>query len=868
MLERQRYLKHYNENNHITNDMNNNRELFKRRLRGLSAAVALTVGLGGFTACSQYDLDEHDPEGWGASIYSYLDGDGNFTNTVRLIDDLGMKEVLAKTGSKTMFVADDAAYERFYANNAWGVKNYGQLTQSQKKMLLMGSMINSSYQVDDLSSVEGPVDGQCMRRLSSQTLFDTVSVTPVAELPNMTADAQRWNKAWSKFAERNDVVIMRDMTTPPMLHFIEAHMANNKITNDDYNFLYNFTTQRQPGDASVNGVKMLKQNVKCSNGFIHVMENVITPLDNMAEIIASKPEVSVYNSLLERFTVPFYAGKDITDQYNLYYNTNVDSVFQKRFISEKSQNGSKIQTDDDNRVYQSMLKYDPEWNTYYSGLAIPSASVALEKNMGMMMVPSNAAMQDYWDNGPGRVLKDQYGTWDNVPTDVIVELLNNNMFSTFTDCVPSKFDGILNDANDPMGVELASIDSVWLGCNGAIYLTNKVYSPTSFVSVLYPAVVNQTMKIIKWAVEQCQYNVYLNSLNSYYSFFIPTNDALLCYIDPASYGKDKTQIYRFHYDASKATPVWASVFEYDMATGLVGDSIKEVRDEGTLKSKLRDVLDTHIVIGDVEDGHTYYKTKGGQELRVENVALGVAGMTVEGSLQLNETGNKIPVSYIYDQTSQGNGKCYILDGEPMMTTRKSVLDVMREHEEMSEMTKLLEGSAMIETIHDEKYACVSQNISSFNTFNYTVYVPTNEAILELQKNGDLPTWDDVAQAEEEGRLQQKTSDSLAIENFLQYHIQDGSLFVGAKPVSEDGYETAFIGSNGKFERLYAKLTETDLEVRTSQTDKKVRKVVQTPGLYNLMAREYMLDGPDAKTANNVYTSSTAVIHLIDGALVK
>ena len=86
------------------------------------------------TACSDYDLDERTPEGWGSSIYSWLDEQGNFTTTVRMIDELGYHEVLAKTGSKTLFVADDAAYERFYSNNRWGVRSYGDLTTSQKKL--------------------------------------------------------------------------------------------------------------------------------------------------------------------------------------------------------------------------------------------------------------------------------------------------------------------------------------------------------------------------------------------------------------------------------------------------------------------------------------------------------------------------------------------------------------------------------------------------------------------------------------------------------------------------------------------------------------------------------------------------------------
>lgn len=852
--------------------MKTKKEMLKSGWRSAAAAVALSACLLNFTACDKYDLDQNDPAGWGASIYSYLADDGHYTNTVRLIDDLGLKETLAKTGSKTMFVADDDAFARFYAGNPWGVHSYEQLSLSQKKLLLLGAMVNSSYQVDDLASLEGPIEGKCMRRLSSVTTFDSVAVVRTQDLPNMTPEAQVWNKTWKKFAGRNEVLLMNDMTVTPMLHFIERQMNNNKITNDDYNFLYNYTTDRKAGDASVNGVNMIQQNIKCSNGFVHKMAEVVMPLENMAQIINSKPQVSIYSKLLERFAAPYYIGKDNVDFYNDMYKTNVDSIFQKRYFSKWSQGGTENSRDDGNGVHSSEeLNFDPGWNTYCTQAEVTSSSplnVALQRNMGVMMVPSDAAMQDYWDNGPGKVLKNQYGTWDNVPTKVVKELINNNMQSDFIGtCVPSKFSSILNDANDPMGVTKESIDSVWLACNGAVFLTNKVFSPTSFVSVLYPAVVNESMRIIDWAVTQCQYNVYLNSLNSYYSFFIPSNTALLNYVDPASYGKSDTELWRFHYDEKENT-VWAGVYKYDVATREVGDSIEEVRNTDLIKSRLKDVLDNHIVIGNVEDGNTYYKTKGGQEIKVSNARAGVGGMTVEGSLQANETFEPLRVSYIYDQTAQGNGKCYILDGEPIMTTRKTTIDLLREHDEMSEFTALLEGSALVEQIHDKKYACAGDNISTFNTYNYTVYVPTNESIRALQAAGKLPTWDKVAEEQEAGQLQAATQDSLAIENFLQYHIQDGALFIGAKPQPQDGYETAFIGSNGKFVKLYPTLTSTDIIIRTSASDSAPAKVVKGDGTYNLMAREYILNNEDKADASALYTASTAVIHLIDKPLIS
>ena len=56
-----------------------------------------------------------------------------------------MPEPYRLTGSKTLFVANDDAFTRFFQNNAWGAKSYSDLTPSQKKLLFNSSMINSAY---------------------------------------------------------------------------------------------------------------------------------------------------------------------------------------------------------------------------------------------------------------------------------------------------------------------------------------------------------------------------------------------------------------------------------------------------------------------------------------------------------------------------------------------------------------------------------------------------------------------------------------------------------------------------------------------------------------------------------------------------
>lgn len=856
--------------------MKKNQRFLKKLSQGALPFLALAlplmgVGEGLVTSCSpDYDLGKEDPEWLGNSIYDYLQTEGNFKNTIRLIDDLNYAQVLGKTGSKTLFVADDEAFERFYRNNTWGVTNYGDLSLAQKKMLLYGSMINNACQVAYLSSSQGPIEGDCMRRMTSSSIYDSVQVMSPTVMPD--------NPFWKYYRDEDKTIpCLTDMTSAPMVHFIDAFLTNQRITVDDCNFLFNVSEGEegyQRGEAYVNGIKMVEQNIKCSNGFIHRMAEVMTPLTNMAQLINDKPQTSMYAKLLDRYCAPYY-NETATREYNRLYNTNYDSVFQKRYFSERSQHGLELNMTPNEEAVNGKLKFDPGWNEYYSQTNAGKAeNVALQENMGVMLVPTNKALQDYWENGGGKVLRDNYGTWDNVPDKVISKMINVNMLNSLVNSVPSKFETVLDDANDAMGLAEEYVDSVWMACNGAIYLTNVVFNPVAYVSVSFPALINEKMSIFNWAIEQCGYDVYLNSQNSYYSLFIPTNKGCLEYIDPCSYGKTSTQLFRFHYDPTAISDrerVWASIWNYDTEKGEVTDSISEASYE-QIRNRLEDILNTHIVIGNVEDGNEYYRTKGGSTIRVRNVKSGIHGMTVQGTMQIDRN-KELAVTEIYDQTKEtngkGNGKTYILDEEPIMTTRKAVSDILAEHEEFSAFWELLERSQYLENKHvigTDQHGCASNNISLFNTFQYTVYVPTNDAIAAEQKAGKLPTWDMVAQAEEDGDDDRVDSLTHEIELFLKYHIQDNSTYIGQGNVSGT-YETSAYKIEDENLSYYKVTTNADNSGITIKDESgNTRHVTKNPGLYNLQAREYQYDAADATKASQLYTSSYAVVHQIDGVL--
>lgn len=800
-----------------------------------------------FSCKDPNSLDDNYPAWLGSSIYGYLEDQGNYTMFLQLIDDLQYDQVLKLTGSKTLFVADDQAFSDFFSQqNDWGVRSYEDLTVAQKKLLLNSAMINNAYLIKKLSSAPGPEEGKCLRRTTAVSVYDSVPLVQPAELPPSVY--------WQRFKEQNrSLLLMKDFTAVPMLHFIQDQLENNNITDEDFRIIFN-GQQRQLNDAHINGVKVIDQNIVCQNGYVHKLEKLMLPLDNMAEVLRTHEITSKYSALMERFSAPFYSASASSNYQRLYGGT--DSVFVKRFFSKRSAEGGNL-TDPDGYATTGVLKFDPGWNTYYT----ESEVVAMEQDMAAMLVPSNAALDFYWEND-GRALKDYYGVWDSVPDKVLVKLLNNNMLNSFNASVPSKFDKVTNDANDAMGLKIADVDCCLIANNGVIYITNKVFGPTSYISVSFPALINESMSIINWAVEELEFYAYLNSQDSYYSFIIPVNEAMKYYIDPVSYGKSKTKLFEFYYDPTEtnvANRVKAHKFTIDLDTWTKSDSTSATTAE--IQNRLDDMVDNLIVIGDIGDGRTYYKTKAGGTIKIMDADQGEGYMKIAGGYQV-EQDTFVLVKTIYDQSVSGNGKSYILEDAPLLSSKKSLYATLKETPEFSVFYSMMEGSDFFVT-QMNKHSCVDRNCNLFNAFNYTVYVPTNESLQALLDQGILPTWEDY---ELETDADIKTAIKDSIESFLKYHIQDNSVYLDRAAISGNFETSSMNKETGRFYKLSVEGDGTQGLVITDIKGNQRRVLQKNPNLYNLMVREYLYDTADKEKATTIFASSYAAVHQIDGPL--
>ena len=981
--------------------MKQSNSLFNRSgLVGIAFSVMATVF--GVTSCTpDYDLDKHFPEWLGTSIFETLsdgfEGDSGkvykFDTFVRLIQDLDQEKILAKTGSKTLFVADDAAFARFFGDNCpfkkadgTPVRSYDELSIAQKTMILKGAMLNNVYQVAMLSSCEGPKLGDCMRRLSSSSVYDTIPVLLGKDMP----DSPLWSYLKND-PERSKagIPIMQDGTIKPLIFFVNKFLTTHRITDDDYDFLFNqgnygSKPSRKANDASVNGVRIEYQNKKCFNGFIHVMEDVVYLLPSMAEYLEHSDNSIIYSSILERFSAPFYptgaqqgvtSGKTHKDDVKRLIEdgkaggaaleaamkASGDSVYTKMYFSKRAQGNTKWNKTPTGKTFgydAQLLKFDPGWNSFYSETSSTTTTdVALQQNMAVMLVPTDETLTKWWLYEGGKALRERYGLdefKDNPPTtpqevardmsnidiSVIVKLINNNMLNSLTGSVPSKFSNVLNDANDPMfedpALALSQMEKVVMCCNGAIYFTNAVYAPTAYRSVSYPALVNEKLEVFKWAIddEVMSFSAYLNSMVSTYSFFVPeynTSDELdeelkgkLIWVDPSSFAIKKyraqgtdgeyLKALAFSYDDLNKT-VKVDIYNYNDTTNQILDKVSSQPIDGTtdngltyLRDRLEDILDYHIIIGDVEsssvqpddDGYAYFRTKGRGTIRFKN-APSKENMEVAGGWQI-ETGQKIKIVDRVDlskgSSSNGNGRTYIID-RPLQTSRMSVYDILSDNVKYPQFSKFFQlmqsatgsdGKSLFDSESNKNDIGSRFCVTSFNTYHYTVYVPTNESLQALEDNGILvdpqvlakydedwsnrmrQVYDEEFEGDEAGadkawkelmiqesrRLRGASADDPGIKadstfdykknysdvkrdqlkNFIKYHIQDNAVFCNAEfdagynldgsKATETNYETAYMRESDKqFAKLKVK-GGSDIEITDANGN--VRHVLRTKTL--------------------------------------
>lgn len=613
-------------------------------------AVCLVAICGAYSCADDYKWDDENPSFLGPSIYEYLRTDGSYKNFVKLIDDLDYKEVLNRTGSRTLFVADDKAFDEFFSDNSWGVKSYDQLTNAQKRLLLNSAMIKNAYLMEMMSSMpagggdnDEPIKGQCLRRETAASVSDSVPHLFADDIP-VTYNANDIDY-WGRFRKSpTGIHVAMDATAPMITHFLNTQLANNEITDEDFKIIVG--KERSKNDSYIFDCKVIQQDITCLNGYINKLDKVLVPPQNMAEVLRTNKNTQIFSHMLDRFSAPFY-NETLTRSYQLIYGNDVDSVFQKRYFSLRSQGNANLFNDkgtdlgnnpNGNPVFDNKsnkpLPFDPGWNGYQTDDKTNKA-----KDMAVIFAPTDEKLMNYFfgEGGGGKFLVNAYApelaaqitenekdlnkvyqAIDQVPRNTIRALLNNLMKASFNSSVPSKFETIKNSAQDAMfdnnyDYHRDNIVDVLLANNGIIYLMNEVVTPAEYAAVSAPAYVEKDKRIFNWAIQSdklgdipTNYYAYLLAMSSRFSFIVP-QDNNFWYIDPLSFYAPeidgttlKARAFLYEWDEKNSKPKVASyeyIYDALTQTGTIGQALtNENLTEKCYGNRLKDMLETHTII--------------------------------------------------------------------------------------------------------------------------------------------------------------------------------------------------------------------------------------------------------------------------------
>ena len=636
--------------------------MFEHRLSKFGRTILLVACLlfvGGMQqSCKDwlddYKYDDSEPEWLGASIYAFLqEGTPNhsYKNYVELIDSLGERNTLEKTGSKTLFVADDAAFARFYANNPWGVKSVADMTKAQRKYLFYNTMLANAVLLDMMPNTSADSEGDCLVR---ETDFDQLDSVPRihSDYYPLHSSWPTYNQYWDMFADRQDTLSIA-MSSSSIVHIFDSYLKRNSVQVKDVNFVFEKAKGKnyKEGDVFLYGNKLVDAEmnagtfsedpytVSCKNGYVYRMDEVLlTPMD-MASELRVREDARIFSHLLDRFCIPV-PDAGLTQEYEALYKKQVgkDSIYTLKYFT-KDYNGGALfdKLEMSNPADDERLRYDP-------------SAQKSNKDIYAMLVPKDEYMYDYFSNGNGQFLLDRFApsvvvepnfsadgvdklleALDSIPQVSIATFLNNLMQESFTSTVPSKFERITDDANDDLGVTEDDVDECLIANNGVIYILNKVFSPAQFSSVAGPVDINENMRIMKQFIKELQYNFYLLAMDANYSLIIP-DDNHFVYYDPTSFGTysvdGRMEMYSLQYDSNQG--FWYKIYEVDETNKKIQKLIKDVKNDGKVDDKskriLTDILEYLIVVhnsmDDSEDSKIhpekmYYSTKGNGTIKID-----------------------------------------------------------------------------------------------------------------------------------------------------------------------------------------------------------------------------------------------------------
>lgn len=457
-------------------------------------------------------------------------------------------------------------------------------------------------------------------------------------------------------------------------YFVDNFMNAKGLTASDYEYFYPKSTYT---GFNVAEASVKEQDIIAENGVIHVIDRVIEALPSIDEYLRTQDQFSLFRNLYEKYMVSFTSNPYVTKNYQILSGGS-SQVFTKLYAPS-------LAFSLNNENFLSPPSNDPQQGTY------------------SIFAPTNQVLQAYIDT----VLLQHYNSLDDMPPSIISDFLNAHMWQT--PVWPSKFASTYNFVNEEARFDpQTNIIEKKMLSNGIFYGTNKVQDANIFSSVYGKAYLDpkysMMIKLLNLELRSQVANIHNN-----YTIFMISNQLF----NDAGFTVDET-VSTNAADQWRFTPKPGSSLPASTGT--------------TTKARLQRILNLHVVPNKVlrnlvSDGVAM--TYGGEYLRFINNTVYAAGNV--------DSNNVVRISNFKEAK---NGRVYYIDRILEFSEETLGQDIERLGTPTSSpynyFWQYLKNSAALWNNTTKVINGVANG--SF----YTLFAPSNQAILKAVNDGFLP----------------------------------------------------------------------------------------------------------------------------------
>jgi len=611
-----------------------------------------------FASCKK-KFDEYyaRPDNLAPAIYQQLQTRGNFKNLLALIDKSGYKQTLNSAGYWTFFAPNDDAFAKFFQDR--GITGVDRIDSATAQAIVKFMLVYNSFTketLDDYQSSAGWLPNAAFRR---RTAYYTGFYDDTLQNGQVVKAIQ---------SNRNGTItpyVSTDNNNKYITYFTDVYFSTVGLSATDYNYFY---PASQYAGFNVGEGKVVTKDIAAENGTIHEIDRVLTPLPSIDEYLRSKPEYSEFKKLYDKYLISFLLNADATNRYKLVSGKG-DQVYVK--------------------AYNGSLAFSLNNENYFK----------LQDNDGQqgcwsIFVPTNAALQAYEKN----VVLEYYGSFDNAPTSILLDLMNAHMWQA--PVWPSKFKSTTNFVGEEARFDpQADVIDRKILSNGIFYGTNKVQDANVFSTVYSRAYLDP------------KYSIMLRLLNTDLKFTISY---------PAS---------RYTLFMMPDAVLRAAGYDYNLNSNLYTFTSGTTTTSGeSIRQALLRILNASVIPGDLPD---LSNTSGiAESFNGEFIKWNNNQVISVGTQDNNQ------VVRVDSSRTTKNGKVYYLNGLLTPTTLNIGTHIKNlggtsTASDFNYFANYLVSSGVYSTATGEITGTVA------GTF-YTVFVPSNAAVTQAVKDGVLP----------------------------------------------------------------------------------------------------------------------------------